>query len=29
MLMEGKRLHVVPLGNKGDWPYLANWLELP
>ena len=22
----GMKLHTIPIGNKGDWPYLAPWL---
>ena len=27
-LSTGDRLHLIPLGNKGDWPYLATLLFL-
>lgn len=24
MLRTGERVHLIPLGNKGDWPYLES-----
>ena len=26
-LASGGKLHPIPLGNKGDWPYLASWSD--
>ena len=25
-LMDGSKLHLCPIGVKGDWPFLASWL---
>lgn len=26
-LMSGGKLHLIPIGNTGDWPYLEFWCE--